>query len=309
MHVDPATLASARILLFGGTGFIGAHLAWRLARLGAEVVSASRSANQMLLDNGTKEPRTERCDASDMASVTQLMEKVRPNLVYQLASDSQGGQALALVPNSIRNDVMTSVNVLMAAAETGTRTVLAGSFEEPIGEAGSAVPNSPYAAAKWVGAGYARMFARLHGLPVSVLRVMMTYGPGQKDYKVIPYVIRKLATGKPAMLSSGARRLDWVFVDDVVDAFARAGAAPYPGVQSIPIGSGRTRTLREVLETVGTMMGRSELLRFGAGDTREMEREEAADTAPAAALLEWRAKTGLDEGLRATIAAYRDGQV
>ena len=305
MHVNPAQLAGACILIFGGAGFIGAHLARRLAMLRAEVVCASRSAPAGRWKNCVT---IERCDASDLAAVSRLMDKVRPDLVYQLTSDSRGGGALSLIPDSIRNDVMATVNVLTASAERGTRTVVAGSFEEPIGKADSAVPSSPYAAAKWAGAGYARMFSELHGLPVSVLRVMMTYGPGQKDYKVLPYVIRKIAAGEPAMLSNGARQLDWVYVDDVADAFARAGAAPYPGAQSIPIGSGRTWPLRKLLETVGTMMGRADLLHFGAGEVRRMEREEAADLAPAARLLGWRATTSLEEGLRATIAAYSDGR-
>ncbi|MEP9375656.1 NAD(P)-dependent oxidoreductase [Aquabacter sp. CN5-332] len=307
-RTDLSALRDARILVFGGTGFIGAHLVRTLAGAGAQVVSASRSAAPGLAGATAARPgaiRVERCDASDQEQVVRLVGNVRPDLIYHLTSDSRGGRELHLIPDSIRNDLMAAIHVLLAAANTSTRMVMAGSFEEPTGAASEAVPCSPYAAAKWAGCAYARMAAALHGLPVTVLRLMMTYGPGQKDYKVIPYVIRKLHAGEPAQLSSSARLLDWVYVEDVAEVFARAGAAPWAGAQSIDIGSGRLIPLRELLSMIGDMMGRRDLLSFGGAEERPMEREEAADTSAALSAFGWRARTPLEEGLARTIEAYR----
>lgn len=307
-ETDLSALRDARILVFGGTGFIGAHLVRTLAGAGARVVSVSRNATPERAALGAARPgtlRTERCDASDHGQVVRLVGRVRPDLIYHLTSDSRGGRELHLIPDSIRNDLMASIHVLLAAAGTGTRTVMAGSFEEPTGAAAEAVPCSPYAAAKWAGGAYARMAAALHGLPVTVLRLMMTYGPGQKDYKVIPYVIRKLHAGEPAQLSSGSRLLDWVYVEDVAEVFARAGAAPWAGAQSIDIGSGRLIRLRELLGMIAGMMDRRDLLHFGEAEERPMEREEAANTSAAFNAFGWQASTPLEEGLARTIEAYR----
>ena len=70
----------------------------------------------------------------------------------------------------------------------------------------------------------------LHELPVVHLRVFMVYGPGQLDLrKLVPYVTVSLLRGEAPRLTSGARAVDWIYVDDVVDAFLRAAVAPGAG--------------------------------------------------------------------------------
>lgn len=300
---DPG-LAGRRVLVVGASGFLGAHLTRRLALGGAEVIAFSRSAGPEHWAGQTG-IRPWRGDAADRAQVEAVFAQTRPDLVYHLTSDSRGGREMALIPDSIRNDVMAALLVMEAVHRFGTgRLVLTASMEEPVGEAGSAVPSSPYAAAKWMAAGYARMLSALHGLPAVVLRLMMTYGPGQKDYKVIPATILALLRGQPATLSSGVRPVDWVYVDDVTEAFVRAGLAPDPGAASIDIGTGRLTTLRDCLSLVGELTGRPELLRFGGQADRPLEMVRAAETETAARLLDWRATTSLRDGLARTIEAY-----
>jgi UDP-glucose 4-epimerase len=196
--------------------------------------------------------------------------------------------------------------VLVAATNFGIkRLVMTGSFEEPTGEAGEAIPVSPYAAAKWASCGYARMISALHGLPVVVLRLMMTYGPSQKTHKVIPYTILSLLRGETARLSSATRAIDLVYVDDVVDALVRAAAAPRLDAQSIDIGSGRLVRLSDCLWLIGNLLQRPDLLDFGAMEDRVMEREYAASTSEATQRLGWRAHTDLQNGLQQTIEWYR----
>jgi len=235
-----------------------------------------------------------------------VFREVQPEIVFHLTSDSRGGRDLSLIPDSIRNDIVATTNVLAEAVRCNVkRFVMTGSLEEPTGSAADAVPSSPYAAAKWASCGYARMIAALHDLPVTVLRLMMTYGPGQKDNKVVPYTIRTILAGETAQLASGMRMLDWVYVDDVTDAFLRAGVAPSTGGRAIEIGTGRLVRLRDLLGLVGELLGRPDLLAFGAMPERPMEREAAADPTDAFQTLGWRAGTSLRDGLLQTIDAYR----
>ncbi|WP_148213503.1 NAD-dependent epimerase/dehydratase family protein [Rhodospirillum centenum] len=303
--IDVSALRGRRVLVIGASGFLGAHLVTRLGRLGAQVWGMSRSPWRPGLP---AEPAGWwPCDASVPERLAEAFAHIRPEIVYHLTSDSRGGREVDLIGESIRNDVIATVNVLVEATRRGVdRLVLAASLEEPTGEAGEAVPSSPYAAAKWTTAGYARMMAALHGLPVTVLRLMMTYGPGQKEYKVIPASLLALLRGEPARLGSGLRPVDWVFVDDVTDAFLRAGLAPYTGADSIDIGTGRLVTLRDCLTLAGEMLGRSDLLHFGALPDRPLEMIRAADTGPALERLGWRPTTTLAEGLTRTIGHYRE---
>ena len=170
------------------------------------------------------EVRWERGDLTDEAAARDLVRRVRPDVVVHLASEVSGGRDLELVLPMLRANLVATVNVMLACAEAGcSRLVLAGSMEEPdLGDA-EAVAQSPYAVAKWSALAYARHLHALHDLPVVHLRVFMVYGPGQRDLrKFVPYVTVSLLRGQAPKLTSGERGVDWVYVDDVVDAFLRA---------------------------------------------------------------------------------------
>ena len=78
------------------------------------------------------------------------------------------------------------------------------------------VPSSPYAAAKAASGLYGLLFQHLYSVPVVMLRPFMTYGPGQKAHKVIPFTIQSMLKGKSPTLSSGTRPMDWIYVSDVI---------------------------------------------------------------------------------------------
>jgi UDP-glucose 4-epimerase len=102
-------------------------------------------------------------------------------------------------------------------------------------------------------------------------------------------------------VSSGTRRIDWVYVEDVVDAFL-AAAQGEPGV--FDIGSGALVSIRETVRLVATAMGTAITPAFGAVDDRPLERELRADPEAARASLGWRPAVGLAEGIARTVAAH-----
>lgn len=297
--IDHSELARAKILVVGASGFLGRPLVRRLVNLGAEVTGVSR--NPGAAADGAQWIAA---DASDAARMARLFEQTRPDIVFVLASDSRGGPDLDLVQPSLQNDVTATVNILVEATRRKCgHVVVTGSFEAPEGPARSAVPSSPYAAAKWVVGGYARMFSRLYGLPVSILSPMMTYGPGQKSYKIVPSIIQALLRNQMAKLGSGRRPVDWVYVDDVVEAFVRT-AAGKPLNDAIDLGSGKLVSIRDCALLIGGILGRSHLLEFDSARDRPHEEVKAADTHPAAERLDWRATTALADGLKMTVAAF-----
>jgi nucleoside-diphosphate-sugar epimerase len=302
MPADPNNeLSGKRLLVTGGSGFIGTRLCARALEEGATVHAVSRHPREE-----AGELRWERADLTDEAATRELVERVRPEVVVHLASEVSGGRDLDLVLPMLRANLVAAVNVMLAGAEAGvSRLVLAGSMEEPDLADPDAVAQSPYAVAKWSAFAYARHLQALHRLPVVHLRVFMVYGPGQLDLrKLVPYVTVSLLRGDAPKLTSGARAVDWVYVDDVVDAFLQAAVVPGLEGRSLDVGSGDLVTARDLVVRIRELVGGDVEPAFGAIPDRPLERVRAADPATGAAM-GWVAQTPLDEGLARTVAFYR----
>lgn len=291
-----------RVLITGGTGFIGSRLLARLAGEAIEVHAVSRTAS------GGGLARWWRVDLSDLTRTRELFGATKPDVVVHLASHVVGARTLDMVVPTFRDNLMAAVNLYVAATETGcSRVVVAGSLEEPRGEVAEAVPSSPYAAAKLGAGAYARMFNALYRLPVVILRLFMVYGPGQRDTrKLVPYTILSRLRGIAPSLSSGTRPVDWIYVEDVVTALILAATRPDVEGKTLDIGSGRLVTVREVVERIASLVPSPAEPVFGGAADRLHEQVRVADISGAEAALSWRPEVSLDAGLERTVAWYRE---
>lgn len=289
------------ILVIGANGFLGSHLLSRLGRVSVHLHAVSRNAKA--------EPGPVRWwqgSAADASWIRELVGRVKPDVIYQLASASEGGQDPRFVLPAFENDLQTTVNTLMAARDAGCgRVITTGSLDEPLSNGKPGSPSSPYAAAKAAARLYARMFHQLYSVPVVILRPFMTYGPGQKSHKVIPYTIQSMLQGKAPSLGSGARSVDWIYVDDVITAFVEAAARPEAAGMEIDLGSGHLVTIREVVEQIRQLIPGAPEAEFGSLPDRSREQIRVADLATAKEVLGWGPTTSLRNGLEQTIEWYR----
>jgi UDP-glucose 4-epimerase len=303
MLADPLnSLSGRRLLVTGASGFIGSRLCRRAVELGAVVHGLSRRPP------ADGDVRWERGDLTDDTVADEVIRRIQPELVLHLASEVHGRRDLDLVVPTLRMNLLAAVNVMLACAKVGcSRLVLAGSMEEPDAGDPDAIPQSPYAVAKWAAFAYARHLHALHSLPVVHLRVFMVYGPGQVDLnKLVPYVTVSLLRGEQPKLTSGEREVDWVYVDDVVDAFLRAAVAPGLEGLSLDIGTGELVTTRELVTRLHRIVGTEVEPVFGAIPDRPLERVRMAQPAAAAEAMGWHPEMPLDEGLARTVSFYRE---
>jgi nucleoside-diphosphate-sugar epimerase len=243
-------------------------------------------------------------DLSSMSAAEEVVRASRPDVVFHLAGHSMGSRELELVQPSLQGDLVPTVNMLTAVAQRGTaRLVLAASLEEPI--AAPAVPSSPYAAAKWAATGFARMFHLLYATPVVITRPFMTYGPGQRADKLVPYVIRSLLRSEAPKLSSGHRMVDWIYVDDLVRGLLLAGDRPGLEGEELDLGSGRLVSVRQVVQQLVRATGSTVAVQFGALPDRPFEVERRADADATRNRLGWQAEISLEDGLQRTVEWYR----
>jgi UDP-glucose 4-epimerase len=297
-------IAGRPVLVTGGSGFIGEHLCHRLRVSGATVHAISRGLHR----SEGEHLRWWQADLRDISAVRQVFRAVQPEIVFHLASYVVGARELDVVLPTFYDNLASTVHILTAAAEVRSqRTVLASSSEEPLVSNDTTSPCSPYAAAKWASNIYGRMFHQLFQSPVVMPRIFMTYGPKQKDLqKLVPFVIGRLLRGEVPMLSSGRRRADWIYVDDVVEGLLRA--AVVPGIEgcAFDLGSGSLVSVREIVEQIVEIVGGSVEPAFNKLPDRPFEQERAADTTFLWNKLGYQPQTALKQGLEATASWYRE---
>jgi len=285
-----------RYLVTGGRGFIGRHLLARLVAEGAEVHATTRSTTPPA-DPGV---RWWRVDLADAAATEELVTRLRPDVLVHLAARADGTRRLDAVVPILADTLLSTVSILAAAARLPQcKVVLAGSVED-----GGHQPDvhSPYAASKAAATTYATLFQDLWQLDVTVLRLAMVYGPHDpNEHRLIPSVVAAFREGRRPAVNSGTRRIDWVYVDDVVDAFL-AAADGACGV--FDVGSGTLVSIRDTVRLVAAAVGTAITPRFGAVGDRPLERELRADPEPARAALGWQPRVGLAEGIARTVAAH-----
>jgi nucleoside-diphosphate-sugar epimerase len=202
--------------------------------------------------------------------------------------------------------LVSTVNLLVAASESGcARVVLAASLTEPRPDRLEITPGSPYAAAKWASSAYARMFHKLYGLPVVMVRPFMTYGPGQDERKLVPHVVLSLLRQKAPRLSSGRQEIDWIYIDDVIDGFLAAAHAAGVEGETIDLGSGTVVPIRAVVGKIVELIGGDVAPLFNALPDRPVEPVRIAELDAAYVKLGWKPRISLELGLARTVEWYR----
>ena len=299
-------LEDRRVLLTGGTGFIGRHLMQRLQAGGAEVHLTSRRPVDGPQDACNL--HFHRVDLADRESTLALFDAIRPAVVFHLASRVAGSRALDLVHPTLTDNLCSTVHLLEGAARHGCeRFVQVGSLEEPAAGEAHAVPSSPYAAAKAAASSYARMFHQLYDVPVVLARVFMVYGPGRQDEnKLVPYVIRSLQRGESPTFSSGTRPVDWVYVGDVVEGFLRLALTEGVAGETVDLGTGELHTVRQMVETLFDASGAPTAPTFGGLQDRASEQIRRADVETTQRLLGWHPQVDVGEGTRETVRWFAD---
>ncbi len=306
-------------LVTGGAGFIGSNLVDALLARGdtVTVVDDLSTGRRENLDGALEAgARLAEVDVRDGEALSELTGQVGPEVVFHLAAQIDVRKSIGDPAFDSSINVGGTANALEAARAAGARRFVFVSTggaiygegadkELPLGEDAPIAPMSPYGQSKYAAEGYLSLYERLHGLSGVSLRLGNVYGPRQDplgEAGVVAIFCGKLQDGgRPTVFGDGTQTRDYIYVGDVVAAALSAASSEATG--AINIGTG---VETDVLELVARLaeLGDSDAFEPEFAPPREGEVQRISiDPSLAADLLDWRAETGLPEGLRATLGS------
>ncbi|NDJ52555.1 MAG: lipopolysaccharide biosynthesis protein RfbH, partial [Chloroflexi bacterium] len=298
-------------LVTGGTGFIGSHLVRRLLNEGARVSVFARAATEPgRLAGIASEIDLRTVDIRVSGAVDVAMEAVQPEVVFHLAAEGQTNPFLSH-NLALKTNLEGTINVVRAAAASGARRIVHTSTSHEYGhhaDQGTFDPISVYAASKAAAWSFVRMYQRTEGWPIVCLRLFQVYGPGQTDQLLISSAIRAALDGRSIRTTPGEQERDWVYIDDVVEAYVLAATAEGVDGHTFDIGSGQGMSVRDTVEAIYARFDGLEpqpgALPYRPGEVFSL----VADTNQTEAVLGWRASVSFEDGLSRTIEALRAEQ-
>jgi UDP-glucose 4-epimerase len=301
-----------KIVVTGGAGFIASHIVDAYVADGHEVhifddFSTGRDANI------NSKATVHRLDIAEPAAATRIRE-IKPEVLNHHAAQMDVRHSVSDPAFDARVNIIGFVNLLQGCAEAGVKNIIFASSggavygdKEPIpaGEDHPTEPLSPYGVSKRTGELYLGYYYAAYGIPYVALRYANVYGPRQSskgEAGVVAIFIDRLLSGSPPIINGdGKQTRDYVYVQDVVAANVAALKTPFIG--AVNIGTGRETDVVTLCQWLRDGLSSTIAPTHGPAKLGEQRRSCLAID-KAAKVIGWSPKTGLEEGLKKTIAAW-----
>jgi UDP-glucose 4-epimerase len=305
------------VLVTGGAGFIGSNLVDRLCKENEVTVIDNLSAGSERNLSGLEDRiNFVKGDIRDKKAIQEALRGV--DIVFHCAAQVSVERSVENPLETNQINVEGTLRLLWTCKEVGVENLIFPSSaavygsnpEIPKREEMRLEADSPYAASKIMGERYCRLFHRLYRIPTVILRCFNVFGPRQDESSqyasVIPKFISAIINGeKPQVFGDGNQTRDFVFVDDVVDAFLLAASKDRAKGETINVASGKPMSILNLLEKLHEILGENaepEFLPERPGDVRHSQ----ADIAKAERVLGFVPRVEPRAGLQMTIDFFKN---
>lgn len=307
-------LANKKILVTGGTGFIGRAVVRGLIKSGmSPIVLTRESGVERLPASWIEKVRTAKIDLLEPEAIRNWTETEKPDIVFHFAGTTGRGDATGDLCH--RLNFLATAHFCDVLAKTGCeRLILLGSADEYGYQSGAqsenlpAKPVSPYAISKAQATEYALGKFREENLKAVVVRLFTAYGVEQPPFMFVAEAINCALENRVFRMSAGTQQRDLIFIEDAARALLLAATTSEAAGKIINVGSGKATPLRDVARLIWKISEADEnLLKIGElTATTAQNHDTWADISLARKLLKWQPTVSLEEGLRRTVEEKRE---
>jgi UDP-glucose 4-epimerase len=307
-----------KIFIAGATGFIGSTLSRRLKQKGFELgITKRENSDTWRIKDLIDEVEVFDVNIRDHKKVSDAISSFKPDAIFNLATHYSVDHQPQEISLMFDTNVLGTLNLLEVSKDscvklfvnTSSCFVYKGS-KNKLKEDDELSPVNLYALTKIHAEQACSFYAAKYGLKTVTFRLFPPYGPADHERRLIPYVIMSLLSGKRPKLTSGEQRWDFVYVEDIIDAFLKLLSIDVlpRNHEVFNIGTGDAVSIREVVSRIVEIMCSELEPEWGTLSHRNSEVWfTCADTTKTEATLGWRSKTRiLGEGIERTINWYEN---
>lgn len=297
-----------KYLITGASGFIGSVLLRKLLDNKEDVyIILRKQSNTWRINDLLDKVTVSYSDLSDVSELTQIIKEIKPNIIFHLATN--GAYSYQKNANQIiHTNILGTWNLLQACNNINYELFInTGSSSEygfkkfAMREIDSLEPTSYYAVTKCAQTLLCSHIAKQEKKPIVTIRPFAVYGPYEESKRFVPTLMKALLFNKKMDLVSPETARDFIYIDDIVDAYLKINELKNNPGEYFNIGSGLQSTIKDVVETAIKVTGKNIKLKWGSMKNRNWDTNNwVADISKARQLLKWTPKTNLEQGIKLT---------
>lgn len=301
-------MESKKILITGASGFIGACLARKLAKNNSVYLFLRDTSDLWRLKDMLKEFNIYNVDLTNREQTFECLKEIKPHYVYHLAT--YGAYSHQKDPKRmVDTNLFGTINLSDASMETNVSRFINisssseyGIKDSPMIEKDFAAPNNLYGITKNAATNYLTHLFREKNFSTTTFRIFAAYGYFDDKARLMPSVILSLLLNKSLHLSSPHSVRDFIFVEDIIEAFELASKSELAIGQILNLGNGKQHTIKDVVDLAKSLIDSSIQPQWGSLEKKQIEPKSwVADMNKTEKTLNWKPSFDLKKGLKKDI--------